>query len=392
MGKRANNPHNDYLIDLVRSALLGEKVTLLPQECSVEALGKLIRMQHLTNLVYPVISKDPQLKPLAMQLERDYLIQIPKVANQDFEIKNWLDAADAKGLDCIPLKGFLLRQLYPTPMMRSMTDMDVLIRDMDRQDVRRWMEGMGYVAEATHELSHHDNYKKQPWMYMELHLHLMKPRPGRDELEKKIWSRATLLEGRKHIYQMSPEDFYVFHLLHLHKHFMSRGVGLKGVIDIHVFLKAYGGKLDRKYLRSELKALGIEEFGLYMENMAQVLLGDREADDDCRIVADYMADCGIFGSTQQYHIIRMTAETKGKSTSTRKFRYRLKLLFPGVKEMSKRFPSVSRVPFLLPFYWVANVIRLIFKKKHSNSVSQITDEQFDAMSHILSVTGANSGN
>ena len=391
MGIRANNPHNEYMIALVRCALLGEKVPQLPESCDAAALGQLICRQQLSNLVFNVVAATPQLKPLRMQLERDYMVQIPKITNQDFEIKKWLDAADAKGLDCIPLKGFLLRQLYPTPMMRSMTDLDVLVRNMDRQDVRLWMEGMGYTAEQTHELSHHDNYEKRPWMYMELHMHLMKPRPGRDELEKKIWSRATLLPGYQHIYQMSMEDFYVFHLLHLHKHFMSRGVGLKSVIDIHVFLKAHGASLDREYLNRELDALGIREFGSYMEHLAGVLLGNEPADDNSRLVADYMADCGSFGSNRQYHIIRM-AEATGKHGGVGRMRYRLKLVFPGVKEMSKRFPSVSRVPFLLPFYWVANVFRHIFRgKEHQRTVHPISNEQFDAMAHILNVTGASSG-
>lgn len=389
MGKRANNPHNDYLIDLLRAAVLGEEVLPLPQDCSVQAMGKLIRQQHLTNLVYPVVSQTPELAPLRLQLEKDYMVQIPKITNQQLEISKWLDAAEAKGLDCIPLKGFLLRQLYPNPMMRSMTDLDVLIRDMDRQDVRTWMEGLGYIAEETHALSHHDNYEKRPWMYMELHFHLMKPRPGRDELEKKIWEHATLMPGRKHIYQMSMEDFYIFHLLHLHKHFISRGVGLKSVVDIHVFLKAQGVTLNRKYLQQELKALGIDDFGAYMEKLARVLLGNEPADEDCKLVADYMADCGIFGSSQNQHVLQMS-QTKGKSNTSKKLRYGMHRLFPGVKDMQKHFPSVKRFPWLLPAYWVARFFKLFFKGNQKKRIllKDISDDQFDAVGHILTVTGA----
>lgn len=389
MGIRANNPHNDYMIQLFRSALLGEPVPALSQSCSVQTLGALIRKQQLTNLVYPTVSTVPELNPLKIQLEQDYMMQIPKITNQQVEIQKWLDAAEAKGLDCIPLKGFLLRKLYPSPMMRSMTDLDVLIRDMDRQDVARWMESMGYEAEKTNALSHHDNFKKRPWMYMELHFHLMKPRPGRDELEKKVWEHASLLPGYQHIYQMSLEDFYIFHLLHLHKHFTSRGVGLKGVVDIYVFLKAYGASLDRSYLDQELKALQIYEFGTYMEKLSNVILGDEPADADSKLVADYMADCGSFGSGQQHRTIQM-AQTKGKSITSKRLRYRLRLLFPGVQQMRKHFPSVQRFPWLLPVYWVARIFKSLFRrKKHTrHSLNEISSEQFDAVSHILTITGA----
>lgn len=389
MGRRANNPNCDLLIDLVRASLLGEELPPIPQGCTPQETGTLIRRQQLTSLVYLTVAKEPKLEPLRRLLEKDYLVEIPKITNQDHEISAWLDAAEAAGLDCIPLKGFLLRKLYPSPMMRSMTDLDVLMRNMDRPAVKTWMEDMGYEAEDTHELSHHDNFIKKPWMYMELHSHLMKPRPGRDELEQKVWAHATPMPGRKHIYQMSAEDFYIFHMLHLHKHFISRGVGLKSVIDIFVFNRHYGTSLDRAYLSRELAFLKIDEFTAYMERLSRMLLGDEPADEDLKLVADYMADCGSFGSNKHYHAIRL-AQTQGKTEGSKKFKYRLKLLFPGVQDMRKHFPSVQRFPFLLPFYWVARFFKSLFKgkKRHSAQLNDISTESFDAIRHVFAVTGA----
>jgi hypothetical protein len=381
MGKRANDPHNDFLIDLIRAAVLGEAVPVPTEGCTPGGLAALIRRQHLTNLVYPLVMKTPELQALRVQLEKDYLIQIPKITNQQLEMQKWLDAADEKGLDCIPLKGFLLRQLYPSPLARSMTDLDILIRDMDRADVRQWMESIGYQAEETNELSHHDNFVKHPWMYMELHFHLMKPRPGRDELEKKVWEHATPLPGRKHIYQMSPEDFYIFHLLHLHKHFTTQGVGLKGVIDIHFLLKAYGDRLDQNYLAQELAALEIDRFAAYMEKLARILLGSECADADSKLVMDYMADCGIFGSAGQRQTIEM-AQTKGKYTATRKLRYYLHRLFPGMPHMRKRFPALKRFPWLLPIFWLARPFLVLLKGKDS-----LKENDTDHTQRILSITG-----
>jgi hypothetical protein len=178
-------------------------------------------------------------------------------------------------------------------------------------------------------------------------------------------------------------------MLHLHKHFITRGVGLKSVVDIHVFLKAQGATLDRKYLQQELTALGIDDFGTYMEKLARVLLGSEPADKDSKLVADYMADCGIFGSTQNHHVLQMS-QTKGKSNTSKKLRYGLRRLFPGVKDMQKHFPSVKRFPWLLPAYWVAHIFKSLFKgnKKRRAVLKDISDEQFDAVGHILTVTGA----
>lgn len=390
MGIRANAPHNDYLIELIRATLLHTQLPPMPAECSPEALASLIRNQQLVSLVYPEICRHTQLQAVRSALEQPYMVQIPKVTNQDLEIQKWLDAAEAAGVDCIPLKGYWLRKLYPSPIMRSMTDFDVLLREMDRGQIRPWMEAMGFVAEDEKEISHHDNYVKKPWIYMELHKHLMKPRTGRDEFEKNLWDRVHPVEGYQHIFQMSPEDFYVFHMVHMYKHFTDHGSGLKSIIDMYLFLQKHGQSLDQAYLEQELNRFGILQYTKYMEKLVDTWLGDTQPDDDSRLVTDYIADCGMFGTTKHYHTIRMVS-SHGKSQKSNKFHYRIKLLFPDVQTMAKRFPSVLRFPYLLPFYWIARFFRSLFcKKTRKNSLQfdHFSDEKYDQVSHVLAVTGA----
>ena len=388
MGIRANTPHNDYLIELVRATLLHTQLPDMPADCDANALASLIRSQQLVSLIYPELCRHPHLQSVRASLEKAYMMQIPKVTNQDLEIEKWLDAAEAAGIDCIPMKGYWLRKLYPSPLMRSMTDFDVLLRHMDRDAIRPWMESLGYTPEEEKEISHHDNYIKKPWMYIELHKHLTKPRPGREELERKVWAHSTPVPGKQHIYQMSLEDFYIFHLLHMYKHFTTRGLGLKSIIDIYFFLQAHGKDLDQTYLQQELKALGIHTYAAYMEKLADIWLGDGESDSDSKLVTDYIAGCGMFGTAKHYHTIRMVE--CGGNRSTSKFRYRLKLLFPDVQTMAHRFPSVLKFPYLLPFYWVARVFRSIFVRKTATKGFQFDhfdDQEYDQVSHIMTLTG-----
>lgn len=390
MSKRANSVAADFLIDLIRCSLLGEAAPAMPSDCTPVELAQLIRKQHLTNLVYPVFMVTPALADLRKLLERDYLIQIPKVANQDAENKKWLDAAEAKGLDCIPLKGYVLRQLYPNPMMRSMSDFDVLIRNMDNPPIRPWMESMGFVFEEDDDISpHHDNYVKKPWAYMELHRHIMRVRAGRDELEANIWARCTPEPGRKHIYRMSDEDFYIFHLLHMHKHFVEEGCGLKNVIDIFVFLRARGETLDRVYLDNQFKALGIDRFAAYMEHLAFVLLGDIPADEDSKTVTDYLASMDAFGSREQHRVIEVSSG-KSKNRTLNKLSFTLRRIFPSPTVLSKHYPSVMKRKFLLPFYWIANAWRVLFVKKRTFSdlkLDGIDDEKYETASRVFTITG-----
>ncbi len=388
MGIRANAPHNDYLIELVRATLLHTELPPMPADCDLEALSALIQSQQIVSLVYPEICRHPHLQSVRTALERRNMMQIPKVINQDLEIQKWLDAAEAAGVDCIPLKGYWLRQLYPAPIMRSMTDFDVLLRQLDRDTINPWMESLGYKVKEEEEIDYHDSFSKEPWMYMELHRNLTLDAPGRDAWESRIWNNAVALPGRKHIFRMSWEDFYVFHLIHMHKHFMARGSGMKGIIDIYVFMQAHGKELDRQYLDQELKAHKLDAYAAYMEKLANIWLGDGESDDDSRLVTDYLAGCGMFGNNETRRAICISQGSGNLAFN--KFRYRMQILFPGVNKMKQRFPSVAKVPFLLPFYWIARFFQSVFIKHKSASLlnfDHIDDQKYTEMNRIFTITG-----
>lgn len=59
---------------------------------------------------------------------------------------------------------------------------------------------------------------------------------------------------------MSHDDFYIYHICHLFKHYSGGGTGLRSLSDTNVYYREYGECLDLAYIDAELKKLGLKEF------------------------------------------------------------------------------------------------------------------------------------
>ena len=129
-----------------------------------------------------------------------------------------LKALGDAGLSCIALKGWELRKLYPEPMMRQVADLDILVRPYDFDLIKSVMEKLGFTGGSESSWKH-DSFKKNE-VHVEMHKRLTDDSEAIQAWEKGLWDRAVIVEGN--IYRMSPEDYYIFHFIHLHKGFYER--------------------------------------------------------------------------------------------------------------------------------------------------------------------------
>ena len=62
--------------------------------------------------VYPAIKKEQSLRQLQSVLKMHYLAGVSQLVQQEYEGKKILSALNDQGIDCIPLKGWVLKDLY----------------------------------------------------------------------------------------------------------------------------------------------------------------------------------------------------------------------------------------------------------------------------------------
>ena len=84
--------------------------------------------------------------PAALQemLKNQYNAALKQSIIQGYEGVKVIKALARAGLNCIALKGWELRKLYPDPTMRQMADLDILVHPYDFNTIKTTMEGIGY--------------------------------------------------------------------------------------------------------------------------------------------------------------------------------------------------------------------------------------------------------
>lgn len=273
------------------------------------------------------------------------------------DLEKWLDE---NGIWYLPLKGVLLKTLYPKVGMRQMLDVDILFDPAYRKTVKKWFAANGYEVEA-YEQGHHDLYTKKPALLFEMHVSLY------TELHKDGWSayyenvkdRLLPTEGHRARLQFSAEDFYVFMISHVYKHYGSKGTGLRALFDVYVCLRAYRESWDGEYVQNQLQALGISDFEMLLRSVSEklcaapaesseALLSERERE----LLGDLL-DTGAYGTLEK----QVQNELK-KAPS--KWNYLLHRMFPPMAYYRTQYPFFYRHKLLLPFCLIYRAGRGLF--------------------------------
>lgn len=245
----------EYFIRLVRFGASGgeglppEK----PEEVSWRDIFLLSEKHSLAALTYSALSRLEK-KPdgeTAEKWEHAYRVCVHADIQQEFAWEEIKERFSKEGIKLLPLKGILLKSLYPEPAFRSMGDLDILYEEKDFEKIKALMRESGYEYRTESAGSNHQIFFRPPVTTVELHRALLNETSPFAEYYKDVWRRA-LPTAEPFVCRLSREDEYIFLLIHGHKHFSGAGSGVRTVLDFWLYLKRYGKELDRKYIAAEL--------------------------------------------------------------------------------------------------------------------------------------------
>ena len=269
------------------------------------------------------------------------------------------------GIAHMPVKGYYLRELYPTPELRTFSDIDLLIHQEDRQKVHDLMLSLGYTVKQDWEPTY--SYIKNA-EYYEIHTNLMDGNlDGRTDLQAYFdtaWSHAVPDDGLR----FRPEDdfHFIYTVCHLAKHLYGGGAGLRMYLDVALYVKQKDDILHWQTIEREFTALHMADFFHTVMNACCVWYGteticplpepDVEALD--RLLS-YTLDSDLFGHSRDHAVIELRNEKDEALSRSRVLR---KMLFPPAVEIEARYTFLQNRRWLLPFAWLVRLcanLRLI---------------------------------
>lgn len=353
-----------YLANLVLSQLNGGKAMNIPENININEILDIAVRNQMEYLIFGALVRTDNVPDNLKELLRSRLrFCVMKTLAQVTELKDLIDGLEKAGIKNQPLKGACLRLLYPSPEMREMSDIDILIADEQMDAAGKVLVELGYTLEQS--VKHHDIYSKKPFLIVEAHRAMYDKTVDGNQYEYfKSFERAVLTVGKKYTYEFKKEDFYVYMIAHMAKHFYAMGCGIRNLVDIYIYLEKYGKELDRAYIKNELETCGIYDFAMHLEKLAYIWLGGEKSDKFYDDLFQYMSDCGIYGKDEN-GIWHKFSEDKFEGKKVTKAKLKRWYYFPPLFYMAEYYPWLERFPFLLPVAWLIRAFRGIFKKKGS---------------------------
>lgn len=316
-------------------------------------LCALAKKHSVSNLLYAAVKDDGDFPtPLLDALERELFATAHQQLLQEQAASVLFARLREANIPFLPMKGIVMRPLYPAPELRVSCDVDVLYDKRHRRALDELMRSLGYTCEASDP--NHDEYHAPPCVAVEMHRNLLTDFKTVDAYYADIWSRLVPVGQGE--YRMSDEDFYIYMTVHTMKHFIGGGTGLRSVLDVFIYLRAKPA-LDRAYLNRELDKLGLRPFHETLEQLAAAWFGGEELSKTLRPISEYILGSGTYGLVSQ-KTVNAAARTRGGRVG-----YVFVRAFPPYRFMAEKYPSLRRVPILLPFYWIYRLLHTLFAGK-----------------------------
>lgn len=305
--------------------------------------------------------------------EKAYKISRAREATQELETQDIIEELECRGIKHMLLKGSVMKNLYPSPELRSMCDVDILYDTAHLVELEEIMTERGYeLKEASGTGGINVSYVRKPFMNIEFHGVLMDSDiPLYNAYFGNDFEHTVADKGCRVKYP--DEDFFVFMMAHLAKHYFHGGTGIRSLADIWLFLRKKPS-LDMKAVREKLKIIRLDKFTDIIIGVNGVLFDGKEPTAQQSDIINYIFHSGTYG-TAQHH----SAEGI-KQISKRQ--YVLKRLFPDREFMSINYPAVKKCALLLPLFWLIRLVKVAVKKGYKGSdvdlVMSLDESRLDA--------------
>ncbi len=263
-------------------------------------------------------------------------------------------------IDYLPLKGMLLKEIYPQPELRMMGDADILIRMEQYDRIRVIMQDLGF--EQTGESDPEIVWDKKGAVHLELHKRLFAP--GNKDYFAYFgdgWKLAQNKQGTR--YEMRNEDMFVYLFTHYAKHYRNGGIGIRHITDLYMFMQNRK-MLDMGYIDCELEKLGLLTFYKNTLEMIKVWFFDAESNNISDFLTDKIFESGSYGTAEGQMLSAGVRELQVENCKHIKGRKMCTLIFPSAKALERNYPILKRCRLVLPFVWChrwGNV--LLFRRK-----------------------------
>lgn len=373
----------NYIIELLKCAINDTTPSIPSNDLDWDVVFKYAKIHRIAPVLYFSIQKLPKEYKINITnldlYELTYKSILVDDANRESEVSIITNELSKHNIDYILLKGTVTKHFYPDTSMRMMSDIDILYRNVTAKKIKTIFEDLGYTqTKSTPKDAMYLSSNQKVKVEMQ---QALIDDGFTDWLEylDTIWDRCRKKTDCE--YSMTSEDFYIYHIVHMAKHFINGGIGLRHVLDTWV-INNHFENLDRQYVEKILTELSLNKFEQQMINLYQYWFedcapSDKEATD---LLSEYIFANGAFGNIKQQSVNESSSGIKRK-------------IFPSKETLANYYGDiVINYPVTIPLYWIRlNTDRLFRNPKKTRiklkTISDVSDIQQEKANKIFDICG-----
>ena len=360
-------------------------------ELSEEELGSLYALskkQDVAHIVGYALEKEKLLShesSFFAKFQKQQMIAILRQERLDYELSQIRGVLEAAKIRFLPLKGSVLRSLYPVAWLRTSCDIDVLVDEAQLDScVALLCEKLGYTTDG--ERNYHDiSMYSSNGVHLELHFSIKENMDSIDKLLSEVWSYAVLIDEKEYQYRLTNEYLIFYCIAHMAHHFVNGGCGIKPFLDLFLIQKNIEFNLET--VREFCSICNLQTFYEKVTELMHAWFEDKSKSDLILKMQSYILQGGVYGTLENKVITK-------QGISGGKFKYAWSRIFLTSKTLMNYYPCIKKHIWLTPFCQIHRWFK-IFSNGHRfrqsvnelKSNNSISKENVTEMTRLLKEIG-----
>lgn len=352
--------YEQAILEILKAFLNDKQNINISHTIDWDEFNRLVEINSISGIVGYVFQRsnvDGISAEICKKYEDDFLSTITIATMRDEDMKSLIALLNKNGIDHLLFKGYIIKDLYTVPELRTYGDIDFAIRRESRGRCNALMRKNGYRLLDDWEPVY--SYQKDNEHY-EIHTELLDSNLNNNydyqAYFRDFWKHTD--HADQHSYTLNLEFHLLYLLMHIAKHVYGSGAGIRMYLDIAFYLRAYRDQIDWEHFQQEVHTLKIDRFvntvftaverWFAIKSPIPLKVVDNTFMDE---FLTFTLNGGVFGhSSKAAKLSQVRQNSKGdfvKRADTL-----LKRAFPSVNTIKSRYTYLDGKPWLLPVAWV----------------------------------------
>lgn len=357
----------DCFLKLLKYGITGINPPVIPEGVTAKMLYDLAKQHGLCSITAITLNNlNVELNELRTKIINDYKSETLADTMQHKAFDTIMDKCCEKKVAMLPLKGAIIKKLYPSLAMRRMGDIDILIHPNDREKMKQIMFDSGYKC-ISYDDTNHDIYVLNQYVTVEIHTSFIPSEFKKQcEVNEMVWERATQRKSNPYVYDMCMEDVYSFHIAHAYKHYLYGGFGIKTLLDTYIILQKYPDLLDNKEIEKNLISLKLKDFKLVLERLTNIWFVNQNPNlTQYSDMTKYILLSGEYGNSKNKTVNNFVVS---EHETVNKLHLIKGLVFPPCELMKANYVYVKKNIVLLPFAYIHRLFKRCLMNKEKRKI------------------------